>query len=100
MKSCPQCKSNMIIDIVYGYPGDELQDEASRGKVKLGGCLIEPDNPEYRCKSCGHEFGGLDKFLNDEFINDDLWLRYEKNRFFLTKIHYKSRWKEEAFAWT
>jgi len=31
MKSCPKCKSNMI---VYGYPSDELQDDASRGKVK------------------------------------------------------------------
>ena len=62
MKSCPKCKSNMI---VYGYPSDELQDDASRGKVKWGGCLIEPDNPEYQCKSCGREFGELDKFLND-----------------------------------
>ena len=49
--------------IVYGYPSDELQDDASRGKVALGGCLMEPDNPKYRCKSCGQKFGGLDKFL-------------------------------------
>ena len=62
----------MIIDIVYGYPGDEIQDDAAKGKVKLGGCLFEPDSPEYKCKSCGNKFGGLDKFLNDEFINDDL----------------------------
>ncbi len=72
MKSCPQCKSNMIIDIIYGYPSDELQDDSSKGKVELGGCLIEPYNPEYKCKSCGKEFGGLAEFLNDEFINDDL----------------------------
>ncbi len=72
MKSCPQCKSNMIIDIIYGYPDDELQDDADQAKVKLGGYLFEPDSQKYKCKSCEHEFGGLDKFLNDEFINDDL----------------------------
>ena len=72
MKTCPKCKSNMIIDIVYGYPSDEMSDAADSNKISLGGCCIEPSNPEFKCKSCGEEFGGLDKFLNDEFINDDL----------------------------
>ena len=53
MKTCPKCKSNMIIDIIY--------DEIS-----------QPDTPENKCKSCGFRFGGIDKFLNDEFIDDDL----------------------------
>ena len=66
MKSCPKCKSNMIIDIVYGYPGDKLLSDAIQSKVKLGGCVIWGDDPEYTCKSCGHNFGGLDD------INDDL----------------------------
>ena len=43
----------MIIDIIY--------DEIS-----------QPDTPENKCKSCGFRFGGIDKFLNDEFIDDDL----------------------------
>ena len=55
MKACPRCKSNMIIKIAY----EDLVD-------------VEPTKPEFKCKSCGYEFGGLDKFLNDEFINDDL----------------------------
>ena len=66
MKSCPKCKSNMIIDIVYGYPGDKLLSDASESKVKLGGCVIWGDDPEYTCKSCGYNFSGLDD------INDDL----------------------------
>jgi len=66
MKSCPKCKSNMIIDIVYGYPGDKLLSNASQSKVKLGGCVIWGDDPEYTCKSCGYNFSGLDD------INDDL----------------------------
>ena len=72
VKTCPKCKSNMIIDIVYGFPSEEMSDEADSNKISLGGCCIEPSNPEFKCKSCGEEFGGLDKFLNDEFINDDL----------------------------
>lgn len=55
MKTCSQCKSNMIIKIVYDGPYE-----------------LEPTKPEFKCKSCGYEFGGLDKFLNDEFIHDDL----------------------------
>jgi len=53
MKTCPKCKSNMIIDIIY--------DEIS-----------QPDTPENICKSCGFKFGGIVKYLNDEFIDDDL----------------------------
>ena len=30
MKACPKCKSNMIIDIVYGFPLEEMSDEAGR----------------------------------------------------------------------
>ena len=53
MKSCPKCYSNMILNIIYNE-------------------IKEPDSFEYKCKSCGYEFGGIDKYLNDEFIKDDL----------------------------
>ena len=53
MKTCPKCKSNMIVDVIYD-------------------AVSQPDTPVDRCKSCGYEFGGLNKYLNDEFINDDL----------------------------
>ena len=72
MKSCPKCKSNMIIDIVYGYPSEEMSDAVDSNKISLGGCCIGPDDAVFKCKSCGEEFGGFNKFLNDEFINDDL----------------------------
>jgi len=72
MKACPKCKSNMIIDIIYGLPSEEISEEADSNKIALGGCCIDPVNPVFKCKSYGEEFGGLDKFLNDEFINDDL----------------------------
>jgi len=40
----------MVIPIVYGYPGPELFEQAEKGLVKLGGCCVEPDNPEWYCK--------------------------------------------------
>ena len=62
----------MIIDIIYRLPSEEISEEADSNKIALGGCYIDPGNPAFKCKSCGEEFGGLNKFLNDEFINDDL----------------------------
>ena len=58
----------MIIDIIYGLSSEE----ADSNKITLGDCCIDRGNPVFKYKSCGEEFGGLDKFLNDEFINDDL----------------------------
>ncbi|MDA9085563.1 hypothetical protein N9K12_01930 [Methylophilaceae bacterium] len=72
MKSCPKCKSNMIVDMVYHLSSDEMSDAVGSNKIDLGVSTIDPSNPEFKCKSCGEEFGGLGKFLNDEFIQDDL----------------------------
>ena len=33
MKSCPKCKSNMIIDIEYGFPSDEMTEDATSNTV-------------------------------------------------------------------
>lgn len=55
---CPKCGSTDTVRIVYGLPSDELLLAASRGNVKLGGCLIGEtidgrDGPEHSCKACG-----------------------------------------------
>ena len=60
MKTCPKCQSNMIIDIVYGFPSEELAEDANSNKIELGGCCIGSDDHKYKCKSCGKEFGGSD----------------------------------------
>ena len=72
MKSCPKCKSNMIIEMVYGLLSDEMSDAVGSNKIDLGASTIDPSSPEFKCRSCGEEFGGLGKFLNNEFIQDDL----------------------------
>lgn len=38
---------------MYGYPGTELMLEAQRGRVHLGGCIVEPESPDYACPECG-----------------------------------------------
>ena len=43
MKTCPKCKSNMIIDIVYGYPSEEMSDEADSYKIALEDAKKEQD---------------------------------------------------------
>ena len=78
MKICPKCKSNMIIDIIYGFPSDELINDASKNKVELGGCVIEPNNHKYKCKSCGNEFGHkLFGGGDDMYIWEDTYLDEE-----------------------
>ncbi len=57
-KTCPRCANQPIVPIVYGMPGPELIERASRGEVALGGCCVtgEYDN-KYACLSCGHRWG-------------------------------------------
>jgi len=48
--SCPYGHSNNIIPIVYGMPGPKLMEEARKGHVYLGGCIISDCDPHYYCK--------------------------------------------------
>ncbi len=53
---CPKCGSSNSIKIVYGLPIYEAGLKAQEGKIKLGGCCITGDNPEYFCKDCKNEW--------------------------------------------
>ena len=55
---CPKCGSSNVIKIIYGLPSYELFQDAEKGKVKLGGCIIREDNPNWYCKDCEHEWCG------------------------------------------
>ena len=76
MESCPKCKSNMIIDIVYGFPTKKMLEDASKNKINLGGHEISENNLEKKCKSCGHEFRQLEKFFREWYIK-----LYERKNF-------------------
>ena len=39
--------------IAYGYPGPEMTQAADRGEIRLGGCLVGPESPDFECLDCG-----------------------------------------------
>ena len=53
---CPQCGSENVLPIAYGYPGEELREAALRGQVSLGGCVVTSSDPMHACRDCGHEW--------------------------------------------
>jgi hypothetical protein len=50
--ACPFC-GGVGIPIEYGLPDVELWEAEKRGEAVIGGCVVEPDNPDYQCGSCG-----------------------------------------------
>lgn len=41
-----------VVRIIYGFPMPSLEDRAKRGEVKLGGCVISENDPQWYCKKC------------------------------------------------
>lgn len=55
---CSACKStDAVVPVVHGEPGPELEAQAARGEVILGGCIIHEDSRPWHCKQCGQDFG-------------------------------------------
>ena len=51
---CPSCESKNVVPIAYGLPGDEMREDAIKGKIHLGGCVIEEDASDFHCNDCEH----------------------------------------------
>jgi len=49
MPICPECGAEGV-PIVYGMPGLDLFEDEEAGRVVLGGCIIEEENPNWSCK--------------------------------------------------
>jgi len=64
-RKCPKCGMNSGISIMYGLPTNIGFRSISRGEVSTGGCCVDPYNPTWACKECGHEWGGLNDFNPD-----------------------------------
>lgn len=53
MRACPRCRAEIVpVPIVYGYPSMEMVDDAEAGKLRLGGCIVGPESPDYACPEC------------------------------------------------
>ena len=57
--TCPKCETPNPLEIVYGFPSNEMQIAESEGTIALGGCVIQGDDPAYRCRECGEQFGTI-----------------------------------------
>lgn len=55
-KQCPQCGSSKVLDIMYGMPTMEAFEMYERGEIKLGGCCITGEDPQYYCRECENEW--------------------------------------------
>lgn len=53
---CPRCKQKSGVSICYGFPGDEMREEAERNEIVLGGCVQEKSAPKRHCLSCGNQW--------------------------------------------
>lgn len=53
-KTCPNCGSEKIADILWGYPGysEEMEKQIEEGKLVLGGCCVTDHDPEWECVEC------------------------------------------------
>jgi DNA-directed RNA polymerase subunit RPC12/RpoP len=59
---CPSCNEKTGVDVVYGMPSIEIARQVELGEIALGGCVIEPNQPNYRCMSCGFEWDRARQF--------------------------------------
>jgi hypothetical protein len=55
-KTCPQCQSKNVIPILYGMPSFEAWKKELKGLIRLGGCELFGDDPQWYCKDCKKEF--------------------------------------------
>ena len=48
--TCPKCHQKAVLQrILYGMPGSDFDFE----KYAVGGCLVEENQPDVRCRDCG-----------------------------------------------
>ena len=53
---CPFCGYGHPMEIVYGMPAHEAEQEAERGEIMLGGCCVTDSDPKWYCPSCRRKF--------------------------------------------
>ena len=53
---CPECKASDTVDIVYGYPSEQTLQSWYKKEIELGGCIVQDENPQHKCKKCEHQW--------------------------------------------
>jgi predicted RNA-binding Zn-ribbon protein involved in translation (DUF1610 family) len=70
---CPKCGEKTGVRIAYGYPSEKMIAKEEMGEIALGGCVIEPNQPERRCTSCEAEWNIKRKLTKFEIARQK-WL--------------------------
>ncbi|MBA3778825.1 MAG: hypothetical protein H0X16_05940 [Chloroflexi bacterium] len=71
-KQCPRCKTLIEpMPILYGLPGPEMVLGAQAGKIRLGGCTVEPESADYVCPECDAALPWVRQPGDDDGIEDD-----------------------------
>ncbi|CCG04353.1 Conserved protein of unknown function [Blastococcus saxobsidens DD2] len=64
---CPECGKEDSVPVVYGMPVGDDFEQAERGVVALGGCVMMPgETADFVCRSCGLEWGSASDPTADE----------------------------------
>ena len=56
---CPECKSHNIVELIWGYPSQELIENKNYRKFELRGCVVDFDSKKWKCNDCQNEWGDL-----------------------------------------
>ncbi len=65
---CPNCGNKTVATILWGMPAiDKVQDDINNGKIVLGGCCLEEDDPLWQCTSCDIR---IHKMVEIEIFNE------------------------------
>jgi len=61
-RKCPKCGSDKVILITYGYPdgSPEVMEKIKNEEIEPGGCSVDGNSPEWKCKDCEERFGKVD----------------------------------------
>ena len=63
---CPNC-GGKLIDIIYGMVDYEVGEQAKKGKVFIGGCMITGNDPIYHCNTCRRSYyKNLEDYIEEE----------------------------------
>jgi|TARA_B110000263_G_C15043515_1_gene389647 hypothetical protein len=51
---CSSCSATIFGSYLYGlvFPDHDLFAQMGRGEIRLGGCCIEFDSPQWFCRTC------------------------------------------------
>lgn len=65
---CPACQSKKVLRIFYGRPLQSTIDVVDRGEGVLGGCMVQPAAPDWKCGSCHHRWADDTDPVRQKFL--------------------------------